>query len=112
VRLAAGDVRVAGTLIGPANRERLVEAWGFPIDMEPTDHMLFFRYGDRPGIVGLIGNALGAGGVNIASMQVGRLQQGGDALIAMAVDSAVPPRMVAEIAQRIGAADARSVDLA
>lgn len=111
VRLSAGDVRVAGTLIGPSNRERLVEAWGFDIDMEPTDHMLFFRYVDRPGIVGLIGGALGEANVNIATMQVGRREAGGEALIAMAVDSAVPTRVVEDIAARIGATDARSLDL-
>jgi D-3-phosphoglycerate dehydrogenase / 2-oxoglutarate reductase len=112
VRLAAGDMRVAGTLVGPAHRQRLVEAWGFDIDMEPTDHMLFFRYVDRPGIVGVIGGVLGSVGVNIASMQVGRHEAGGDALIAMAVDSEVEAGLVADIAQRIGAAEARSVDFA
>ncbi|MPZ86906.1 MAG: phosphoglycerate dehydrogenase [Nitriliruptorales bacterium] len=111
VRLSAGDVRVAGTLIGPSNRERLVEAWGFDIDMEPTDHMVFFRYVDRPGIVGLIGGALGEANVNIATMQVGRREAGGEALIAMAVDSAVPAGVIDEIAATIGASDARSLDL-
>jgi D-3-phosphoglycerate dehydrogenase / 2-oxoglutarate reductase len=55
-----------------ATSERLVEVWGFDVDMEPTDHMVFFRYADRPGIVGLIGGKLGEAGVNIATMQVGR----------------------------------------
>lgn len=112
VRLSAGEVRVAGTLIGPANRERLVEAWGFPIDMEPTDHMAFFRYADRPGIIGQIGGALGERGVNIATMQVGRREAGGEALMAMAVDSRIGPGVVDEIATAIGATDARTLDLA
>jgi D-3-phosphoglycerate dehydrogenase len=111
VRLAAGDVRVAGTLVGPANRERLVEVWGFDLDMEPSDHMVFFRYADRPGIVGVIGNRLGEARVNIATMQVGRRAAGGEALIAMAVDSAIPPDVIGEIAHAIGAADARALDL-
>jgi len=111
VRLCAGDIRVAGTLVGPSNRARLLEVWGFAIDMEPAEHMLFFRYADRPGIVGLIGGVLGERGVNIAAMQVGRREAGGDALIAMAVDSAVAPDVVDDIAARIGAADARALEL-
>jgi D-3-phosphoglycerate dehydrogenase len=111
VCLHAGDVAVTGTLVGPSNRERLVNVWGFDVDMEPANHMLFFRYADRPGIVGLIGTRLGAAGVNIATMQVGRRAAGGEALIAMAVDSRVPSDVVPEIADMIGATDARAVDL-
>jgi len=111
VRVRAGDVEVAGTLVGPANRERLVAVWGFDVDMEPADHMVFFRYVDRPGIVGVIGGELGEAQVNIASMQVARQQAGGEALIAMAVDSAVPPDVVDRIAEAIGATDARAISL-
>jgi D-3-phosphoglycerate dehydrogenase len=44
VRLTAeGEQAVAGTLTGPTNTERLVELWGFGIDMVPSDHMVFLR---------------------------------------------------------------------
>jgi D-3-phosphoglycerate dehydrogenase len=112
VRLSGGDLRVAGTLVGPNDRERLVEVWGFDLDMEPADHMLFFRYGDRPGVVGTIGGKLGEAGVNIANMQVGRREAGGEALMALSVDTAVAPDVVGDIAAAIGATDARALDLA
>ena len=35
-----------------------------------TEHLAFFTYADRPGIVGIVGRLLGEHGVNIASMQV------------------------------------------
>ena len=111
VRLRLGEAHVAGTLVGPKNRPRLVEVWGFAVDMELSDHMLFFRYTDRPGIVGLMGNRLGEAGVNIATMQVGRAEQGGDALIAMSIDSAAPPVVVEDIRERIGSPEARAIDL-
>lgn len=111
VRLRAGEVQVAGTLVGPVNRPRLVEVWGFDVDMEPSDHMVFFRYADRPGIVGIIGRRLGEAGVNIATMQVGRKEAGGEAVIAMAVDSAIPTGVVDEIREAIGATEARAIDL-
>ena len=111
VRLCAGDVRVAGTLVGPAHRERLVEVWGFDLDMEPTENMVFWRYVDRPGIVGTIGGVLGDAGVNIATMQVGRAEQGGEAVIAMGVDSPVPEDVVRDISTRIGATEGRRISL-
>jgi D-3-phosphoglycerate dehydrogenase len=111
VSMSDEAVRVGGTLIGPNNRERLVHAWGFDLDMEPAEHMVFFRYVDRPGIVGAIGTKLGKAGVNIATMQVGRREAGGEAVIAMAVDSRVPPEILPEIAAEIGADEARAIDL-
>jgi D-3-phosphoglycerate dehydrogenase len=74
--------------------------------------VLFFRYHDRPGIVGLVGARLGEADVNIAGAQVSRTEQGGDALMALVVDSAPPERVLDEIATAIGAHSVRSVDLA
>ena len=71
--LADGSqVSVSGTLVGIHQRERLVEINGFDVDLEPTDHLAFFRYGDRPGMVGTVGRILGEAGINIAGMQVAR----------------------------------------
>ena len=48
--LADGSqVSVSGTLVGIDQSERLVEVNGFDVDIEPTDHLAFFPYGDRPG---------------------------------------------------------------
>ncbi len=112
VRLKAGDNAVAGTLVGPNHKPRLVQVWGFDVDMEPADHMAFFRYADRPGVVGIIGGRLGDAEVNIAAMQVGRTDTGGEALVAMAVDSRIPHDVLDDIAQAIGATGVRAVDLA
>ena len=49
------QVSVSGTLIGIAQRERLVEVDGYDVDIEPTEHLAFFRYEDRPGMVGTVG---------------------------------------------------------
>lgn len=110
LRLSAGDAQVAGTLVGTTNRPRLVSVWGFAIDMELSPHMAFFRYVDRPGIVARIGAWMGDASVNIASMQVGRQAAGGDALIAMSVDSPVGDDLMRAVAEDIGASDAQGVD--
>ncbi len=110
--LAEGSqVSVSGTLIGIAQRERLVEVNGFDIDIEPTDHLAFFTYEDRPGMVGTVGRILGEAGVNIAGMQVSRSAKGGDALVALSVDSAIPAEVLEEIRHAIRGSGVRGVDL-
>lgn len=86
------QVSVSGTLVGIHQRERIVEVNGFDIDIEPTDHLAFFTYVDRPGMVGTVGQILGQAKVNIAGMQVSRETEGGEALVALSVDSAIRPR--------------------
>ena len=53
------QVSVSGTLIGLAQKERLVEVNGFDVDIEPTTHLAFLTYEDRPGMVGTVGGILG-----------------------------------------------------
>jgi D-3-phosphoglycerate dehydrogenase len=110
--LPNGDrVSVSGTLSGPRQVEKLTDVDGFDVDIPPVDHLVFLRYSDRPGVVGTVGAALGEAQVNIAGAQVSRTSQGGDALMALTVDSAVPAEVLDGIAKAIGAHSARAVDL-
>ncbi|MFT4286797.1 NAD(P)-dependent oxidoreductase [Nocardioides sp.] len=108
-------ISVAGTLIGLAQRERLVELNGFQVDLEPTEHLAFLTYDDRPGVIGTVGRILGEAGINIAGMQVSRTGSDGhqqsQQLIAVCVDSAVPPDTLSAIAAAVAASSARAVDL-
>jgi D-3-phosphoglycerate dehydrogenase len=111
--LANGSqVSVSGTLVGISQKERLVEVNGFDVDIEPTDHLAFFTYADRPGMVGTVGGILGDADVNIAGMQVSRQDKGGEALVALSVDSAIPSETLAEIEAAIDAVSVRAADLA
>ena len=102
--LADGSqMSVSGTLVGLSQRERLVEVNDFVVDLEPTEHLAFFRYEDRPGMVGIVGRILGEAGVNIAGMQVSRNEKGGEALVALSVDSAVPADVLEDIRVAISA---------
>jgi D-3-phosphoglycerate dehydrogenase len=106
-----GQVSVSGTLVGINQKERLVEIDGYDVDIEPTEHLAFLRYRDRPGMVGTVGGILGDANVNIAGMQVARDTKGGDALVALSVDSAIPAGVLAEIQQAMSAVSVRAVDL-
>ncbi|MDX6357278.1 MAG: D-3-phosphoglycerate dehydrogenase / 2-oxoglutarate reductase [Nocardioidaceae bacterium] len=105
------QLSVSGTLVGIAQRERLVEVNGYDVDLEPTDHLAFFTYEDRPGMVGTVGQILGEASVNIAGMQVSRDAKGGQALVALSVDSVIPPEVLTRISEAIDADQVRGVDL-
>jgi len=106
-----GQVGVAGTTVGPRDAERLVAINGIPIDMAPADHMAFLFYEDRPGVIGRVGTILGESGVNIASMQVGRRKQGGEALMALTVDAGIPAGVLEQVEAEIGAHDSTFIHL-
>jgi D-3-phosphoglycerate dehydrogenase len=107
----AGEVSVAGTLVGPRGGERLVRVFDYDVDMAPARHMAFFQYQDRPGVIGTVGTLLGEAGINIAGMEVGRTEQGGLALMGLTLDSPIPPQVLAGIERAIAAARARSLIL-
>src|SRR5205814_4997823 len=90
-------LRVAGTTIGNDNRLWLVSALGFELEMELAPLLVFFRYDDVPGVIGRVGTLFGASGVNIANMAVSRTRQGGQALMALPIDSAAPQELVREL---------------
>ena len=104
-------VSVSGTLFGTKHVEKLVEVLGYDIEVQPSEHMAFWLYQDRPGVVGTVGRMLGDAGVNIAGMQVSRDAMGGNALVAMTVDQGIPVHIMDEIVRAIGAEWGRTVDL-
>jgi D-3-phosphoglycerate dehydrogenase / 2-oxoglutarate reductase len=104
-----GAVAVAGTVVGARGGERLVRVYDFEVDMAPARYMAFLLYDDRPGVIGTVGTVLGGAGINIASMEVGRKEAGGPALMGLTVDSPIPPDTLTDIARAVGAERARSL---
>ncbi len=103
-------VSVAGTLTGPRMIEKIVGINGFDLEVPLSEHMAFFSYQDRPGVVGAVGRFLGEADVNIGGMQVARDQRGGRALVALTVDSTIPSDVLSAIATEIDA-EVHVVDL-
>ena len=114
VRAACADgsqVFVSGTLMGIKQTQKIVAIDKLDLDLKPTNNLLFLRYTDIPGVVGIVGNALGKLKINIADMQVGRTQEGGQALMALTVDSVIPKEVIEIIAKETGASLVRFVNL-
>jgi D-3-phosphoglycerate dehydrogenase len=105
------QVSIAGTVTGTRNQAKVVEVQAFDVDVPVSEHMAFFRYHDRPGVVGVVGKLLGDSDVNIGGMQVSR-DDSGHALIVLTVDSVIPAETMEAIVEQIGAHSGRGVDLA
>jgi len=105
------SIVVDGTLMGIRRVEKIIRVDGFDLDLPPTEHLLFLQYSDRPGIVGSVGNLLGKAKINIAGMQVSRKEAGGQALMAITVDSGVSTDLVSSIQKETGSELVRAVTL-
>jgi D-3-phosphoglycerate dehydrogenase / 2-oxoglutarate reductase len=103
------SVGISGTVT--AHGLRLTEVDGYDLDLAPDGVLLFFRYTDRPGVIGAVGTILGHLDVNIAAMQVARRQAGGEALMTLTVDSPVTADVLTQAADAIGATASSTVDL-
>jgi D-3-phosphoglycerate dehydrogenase len=105
-----GQHSVTGTLL--SNGEiRITDLDEFPINVPPSNYMLFTLHRDMPGIIGKIGSLLGSFNVNIASMQVGRKIVRGDAVMALSLDDPLPEEILSEIIKIEGIRDAYTVKL-
>ncbi|MGH3544453.1 MAG: phosphoglycerate dehydrogenase [Mycobacteriales bacterium] len=111
VRGDGSTLSVSGTLLGNKQVQKITKVDDFDLDLVPEGHVLFFRYDDRPGVVGTLGRMLGDVAINIAGMQVSRTSSGGDALMALSVDQAVPAELLQAVAVSIGAQAASGVAL-
>lgn len=108
---AGSRVSVSGTLTGPKQVQKLTGINGFEMEMPLADHMLIFQYEDRPGIIGMFGQALGRNEVNIAGMQVSPSSTGDEALAVMSVDRAIPTETVNALAGAVAASQFTAVCL-
>ena len=114
LRAATGSGKsmiVDGTLMGIRQTQKIIGIDNFSLDLPPTSHILFLRYVDQPGVIGTVGHALGQAHINIAGMQVARSTAGGQALMALSVDSDVSEDVLATIKRETGAESVRAVVL-
>lgn len=98
-----------GTLIN--GEPRIVRINGYPVEVAPVGYLLISRHTDVPGIIGKVGTALGNYGINIASMDVGRKERGGEAVMILSVDDPVPPEILQELSKIKGVENLRFVNL-
>ncbi|GAE28976.1 phosphoglycerate dehydrogenase [Alkalihalobacillus hemicellulosilyticus] len=78
---------------------RIVNINGFNVDFIPEGHLIYIQHNDRPGVIGRMGQLLAKHNVNIATMQVGRKEEGGEAVMMVAVDKLVDQQVIDDLLQ-------------
>lgn len=87
----------AGTVFHDG-KPRVIEIRGIDIDAAFSPHMLYVRNFDKPGFIGRLGTVLGEAGVNIGTFNLGREEEGGNAIAFVAVDAPVSAQVLEAIA--------------
>lgn len=96
VRSSGEEIVVGGTGIGPKNRPRLVLVYGQSLNLKFADHIAFFRYADKPGMLGKVGTLFGEAAVNIEDAVIGA-SDGGPAVLAITSHEEIPQSLIDEI---------------
>ena len=111
LRIAGGglETRVAGALRG--DHPRIVRIDAYPVDIRPNGVLVVLRNRDVPGVIGRVGSLLGESGVNIGEYHQGRLEAGGEALAAVAVDERLPQDLLDALQDLPDVLAVRQVDL-
>lgn len=89
----------------------IVEVDRFSLERALSGYVLITHHRDQPGVVGRIGTILGRHEVNIAGMQVGRRNRGGEAIMVVNIDDNAPSAAIHEIRSIPGILNAVVVSL-
>jgi D-3-phosphoglycerate dehydrogenase len=96
IRTDKAEETISGTVFY-RGRSRIVAIGGYTMDMVPEGALIVSRHLDKPGVIGRASTILGRVNINIAGMQVGRINPGEEAIMILNVDSDVPPEVMDEI---------------
>jgi D-3-phosphoglycerate dehydrogenase len=89
-------LEVEGAIFG-AKHPRIVRVDSFYLEAVPEGYILILQNKDVPGVVGAVGTILGNNGMNIAGMELGRSEKGGNAISFTHVDEAVTKKALDEL---------------
>jgi D-3-phosphoglycerate dehydrogenase len=113
VTLRSDSHAVAGTLAGAGARPepRIVMVDDHTLEVPPASHMLVVHNDDRPGMIGVVGMALGIAGISISSMAVGPSADGHTALMVLSISEPVPRDLTDHLRQGDGIFGIHAVSL-
>lgn len=110
VKTATETRSVAGTLLnglGP----RIVKVDKYSVDVTPEDHIVVIYHQDQPGVIGRMGSILAQHHINIATMQVDRVDIGGEAIMMLKVDRHMAQEELDELKSLEEIHDVTAIDL-
>lgn len=90
------NLEIEGAMFG-ARHPRIVRVNDFYLEAVPEGYILVLQNRDVPGVVGAVGTILGNNGINIAGMELGRSEKGGNAISFTHIDEAVSKKALDEL---------------
>jgi D-3-phosphoglycerate dehydrogenase len=113
ITVRSGQHAVSGTLmtVGTRVETRIVSVDGHSVEIAPAASMLVVRNNDRPGMIGLVGVALGEARISITSMAVGPDHNTGTALMVMSTAPPTPASVVEKVRSTEGILDIHLIAL-
>ncbi|MET3699031.1 D-3-phosphoglycerate dehydrogenase [Bacillus oleivorans] len=110
IKTKTGLKKVAGTLLNGLGA-RIVKVDDYSVDVTPAGHMILIRHKDQPGAIGRVGTLLAKFDVNIATMQVGRSNVGGDAIMMLTVDRQAEEHVISQLKELTDIFNVIAIDL-
>lgn len=102
--------QVVGTLLNGLGA-RIVKVDDYTMDVIPEGHLIMIHHKDQPGAIGKVGTLLAENGINIATMQVGRAEVGGKAIMMLTVDKPLEQEKLSAITEVKDIYQATAIDL-
>jgi D-3-phosphoglycerate dehydrogenase len=96
VKTETGTLSISGTLFAD-KKPRIVEVNDIRLEGEVAKDMIFAVNNDTPGFIGALGTVLGDANVNIATFNLGRHEEGGEAIVLVAVDQPATSAVINDI---------------
>ncbi|WML40971.1 phosphoglycerate dehydrogenase [Neobacillus sp. OS1-2] len=90
---------------------RILKINEYRIDVKPEKYLLYIKHRDVPGMIGKVGSLLGNHGINIGTMQVGRTEVGGAAIMVLTLDKALGTEVIRDLTLIEGLDEAQLLEL-
>ncbi|MBO0962215.1 phosphoglycerate dehydrogenase [Neobacillus sp. MM2021_6] len=90
---------------------RILKINEYRIDVKPEKYLLYIKHRDVPGMIGKVGSLLGNYGINIGTMQVGRTEVGGEAIMVLTLDKALGAEVIQDLILIEGLDEAQLLEL-
>lgn len=100
----------SGTVFGNSHA-RIVQIYGYPLEINPEGHLLIYTNIDKPGMLASVGSILAAENINIAGLSLGRDNPGQKALTIINIDSPISLEILRKLEKIDGVLEVRAVKL-
>jgi len=90
---------------------RILKINQYRIDVKPEKYLLYIKHRDVPGMIGKVGSLLGDHDINIATMQVGRTEVGGEAIMVLTLDRTLSANVIKVLKLIDGLQEAQVLEL-